>query len=272
MTLLTIAQNIARGTGLPVPDTIHGNNNQDARRLLQAINNAGRFLAQKDWVLMQKEVLLTITTVSAVTTVVRSATTTTVGVSATVTAEGSTTVSAFEDSYDFPSDYKAMVYSTAWNRTTRRKMGGPIRAQKWQNLKSGFTHIGIFDEFRIKVSATSKQFVISPIPTSPDIFVYEYRSTDWVLQSGGTTTESIWSSAGGDAATGLIDEYLLELEANWRFLKSIGQSFATDKQEARDQLRSTFGDDAGTGVVIAGYHSGQFDHFPAITPESSVGL
>lgn len=253
MSLLTVAQNIVRGIGLPVPTSIHGNTNQDAVRLLQAINDAGRFLAQKSWTILQKEALLTVTTLS-------------------VTTSTSTHVSAYNDSYALASDFKALIPSTSWNRTSRRMVGGPIRAQKWQNLKSGFTHVGIFDEFRIKVSAASKQLFISPIPTSPDIFVYEYRSTDWVQTSAGTSTETTWTSAGGDGSTTLIEEYLVELEAKWRFYKAIGQSYGTEKQEARDAINTAFADDGGMQVIIAGHNSGEFDHFPAVTPETSVGL
>ena len=55
MTALKIAQNIARGVGIVPPSNLVNNNNQDALRLLQAINDAQGVttdLAAAQWVLI----------------------------------------------------------------------------------------------------------------------------------------------------------------------------------------------------------------------------
>jgi hypothetical protein len=81
--------------------------------------------------------------------------------------------------YPTPNDFYKMVDQTAWNRTSRLPMAGPLSAQAWEWLvglvSNQFT---IYLGFRM----WGGQFAIypSPNPASQEI-AFEYQSSSWLL-------------------------------------------------------------------------------------------
>ena len=220
MTVLSTAQNIARSTGLAPPSSLVGNTNQDARRLLQALNDAGRFLSRFEWQAQVAEV--------------------------TISASGA-------DVYALPSDFRSIVPMTIWKVGTSEPARGPVRNIEWQAVKYGTSASGIYDKFHFRWSGVNQRIYINPVPATADTFVYLYRRDGWVV-SGGTTV----ASCSADTDTFLLDDYMVECEAKWRFLKSIGQSYGEEKDEAQRIRLITQAEDGGMEPIGAGYSDTPF--------------
>lgn len=216
MSLLSICTDIARGVGLLPPSTVIGNNNQDARRMLNAVQMTGKVLARKNWAMLVKE--HTFATVSDVA------------------------------DYALPEDFRVMIDDTVWNRSELDKVYGPLNPQEWQNLKSGITGSGVVDSFRIRVRSGQRRFYIDPTPSSVETFSFEYRSNSWVLDSS-TTPNTFRTEFTQDSETSLLDEFLLELGAKWRVLNALGQSYHEERDEYDEQVSLAFAEDGAARTI-----------------------
>jgi len=211
MNLLTICQNVARETGLPIPSTIIGNNSITERKLLAAAQRTGKQLSRKDWCVL--------------------------------ILEHAFETCANQEDYPLPDDYKTLIDLTTWNRAQADPMFR-LSPQNWQELKSGLTESIAFDNYRIKAKKGVNRFFIDPTPTSVEEIVFEYQSTSWVKHSENspiTFTRSF--DADGDEV--LFDEDLFELGTMWRFLKSQGEPYFEEKDEFERTLSIDFSDDCG---------------------------
>lgn len=232
MTALSIAKNIARGVGIVPPSALVNNNNQDALRLLQAINDAGKYLAQKDWNCMVVE--------------------------ATISSSLTTT-------YSLPSDYKAMVPLTLWHVQDREPVGGPLPTVDWQAQRKAAVSLQLWDQVRIEYQSGSQVLVFLTALGSGETVGYYYRSKGWV-NSGNVRRASV----SADTDTFFIPEHAVETEAKWRFLKSIGQSYGTELEEAKEVAEIEMAQDGGLMAIQAGPPGPFSPH--AVTPETDVGL
>lgn len=198
MSLLTICRNAANEIGFTAPSTIIGNTDDTAVRLLRAANRTGSTLVKKPFHQLIKP--YTFTTMAS------------------------------EPQYDLPSDFRSMVHTTAWNRTTDQRIF-IISPQRWSYEKSAVT-TNYHDQVRFLGDDTSpsigRRFTIHPTPEATETIAYEYFSTNWLTDSGGTTERSAFAA---DTDVPILDEDLFELGVIWRFLKSVGQSYAEEKME-----------------------------------------
>jgi len=232
VTVLKIARNIARGVGVVAPGTLVSNNNQDALRLLQAINDAGRYLAQKDWNCMV--------------------------VPATISSSVTTT-------YSLPSDYKAIVSLTMWHVQDREPVSGPHTVVDWQAQRHAAVSLRLWNQARIEYVGATQKIIFDTTLAFGETIGYYYRSKGWV-NSGGTRIASV----SADTDTFFLPEHALETEAKWRFLKSIGQPFGTEMEEAKEVCEIEMANDGGMPPIIAGPPGSFTPH--AVTPETDVGL
>lgn len=232
MTALKIAQNIARGVGIVPPSNLVNNNNQDALRLLQAINDAGRYLSQKEWNCLN--------------------------VPATISSSLTTT-------YSLPSDYKAMVPLTMWHVQDQQPVGGPVTTVNWQAQRHAAVSLRLWDQARIEYQSGSQVVIFLSALGSGETVAYYYRSKGWVNSSN-----SRIASVSADTDTFFIPDYAVETEAKWRFLKSIGQPFGMEMEEAKEVCESEMAHDGGMSALLAGPPGAFSPH--AVTPETNVGL
>ena len=209
-----------------------GNNDQTAVLLLSAASKAGRSLARKrngnnGWVILQKE-------------------------------HAFNTVSGTAD-YAMPADFDRLIQDTLWDRTNFWEMRGPLTPAQWQVYKSSIlgNSITLRQRYRIRNSSNVKVFSIDPTPTSGDNLVFEYVSKNWCQNSSGTG-QADWAA---DNDTGLIDEYLIELDAEWRVLKRMGMAYEEEMDEAEREIAQALASDGGstkltldkdTGVQLIG--------------------
>jgi hypothetical protein len=240
MNFLEMARNIARNTGTHVFTTAEGlvdNTNRDAQHMSQAIQETGARLRKKDWIELNREELLT--------------------------------VSAGSATNSLPADFDAMWLDTQWDRTTSRKLNGPVQPAVWQALKSGF-NTGIRTTIRLQFFSGTQYLMLDPAPTtaagSGPIFAYEYRSDQWVQQVGGTLTGSISI----DTDSPVLDPDMFQAEVEWRFLRNIGRPFAAKKTEAERETRKAFARNGGMTAFQAG--PPQTRSFLAVTKDTSIGL
>ena len=116
---------------------------------------------------------------------VDSATQVTLSQACTATATGET-INFCQTKYSFPSDYDRPVNKTQWDKSKHWEMLGPVTAQQWQFLKSGYISTGP----RISYRALGGYFQTWPPIASSEYLGFEYVSKNWVADSNGNAKTS----------------------------------------------------------------------------------
>lgn len=216
MSLLTICQSVANDTPVDKPSVIVGSTNETARLLLSCAQKAGESLYRSyNWLALQTE--HTFSTVAA------------------------------QADYSLPSDYGRLINQSLWDRDNYEELRGPLSPQEWQAYKSSVlaNTSTIWSRFRIRNVSGTVKFSLHPTPTSVRDLVFEYVSKHWCESSGGTG-QNAWQA---DSDVGVLDEYLIELGARWRFLSRLGLPYAEERKEYDDELRTAMARDGGAPVL-----------------------
>lgn len=136
--------------------------------------------------------------------------------------------------YAFPSDLKYFINTTAWDRTQKWPLRGPISPQEWQVLKSGtIGSVGPRERFRIM----QDEIYFDPTPTSVATYAIEYYTENWCESSAGVG-QKVWVS---DSDVPRIPDDCFILGLQWRFRKAKGLSYSTaeyDREVQRELARS----------------------------------
>jgi len=217
VTLLTIVNDAQAVLNLPVTTTIYTNPGETQKQLLRLANMGGRALARRyAWQALTTEQTFT-----------------------TTATEEQTDATA-----DLPADLGWIVDETIWNRTTTRRVTGPLSSADWQAQKA-LGAVLADSQYRIRGNSIWMQ----PAPSASQTCVYEYVSKYWCEKSDGTDQEK-WLA---DTDVARIDEYLLTLDLIWRFKAAKGLDFTMDKSEFEEQVSAAIGRD-GTRkrVSVAG--------------------
>lgn len=196
MSLLTIVQDACNHPSLtlPPPATVVGNAASHAPAMLMAAKEELDSLATRcNWQKLTKEHTFT-TTASAI----------------------QLTASAV------PSDFDRMVNESIFNRTTRRRVWGPITSEQWQNIQSALVTM-VDPAYRFRDGT----ILITPTPSSGDTIAYEYISKNKTRSSGGTAQEN-WQA---DADTCLFPEPIVTLGVVWRYRAGKGYPFTKEQEE-----------------------------------------
>jgi hypothetical protein len=234
VSLLTICQAVAEEVGVNAPSTIVGSTDRTAKQLLRLANRAGKIIAKKDWPVLS--------------------------------LEWTFTTEADEASYALPDDFGRMLSETAWDRTNYWQLRGSLSAQEWQIRKSALvTTATTRKRFRIKAASGVRKFFIDPTPDAEEELVFEYISTQWCQDSGGTGQTKF--AADSDVAR--ISEDLIELSVLWRFREAKGLDYEEARAEYDAQLDSTFAEDRVAPTLNLGVRVVQ--PYPNV-PESGFGL
>lgn len=196
MSLLSIVQDACRHPSLtlPVPTTVVGNTASHAPAMLMAA----------------KEELDSLATRCMWTKLVKEHTFTTTATSVQVTASA------------IPADFDRMINDSMFNRTTRRRVDGPVSAEDWQNIQASLiTRVNPAYRFR------GGTILITPTPASGDTIAYEYVSTQKVLNASGTATTT-WSV---DTDTTIFRDDIVTLGVVWRYRRGKGYPYDTVLEE-----------------------------------------
>lgn len=217
MSLISVAQTVADEVGLPTPTAIIGSPDRTAKQLLRLINRTGKNLAKRNWTVLQKE--HTFSTVAS-------------------TA-----------SYSLPSDFERLLDFTMWDRTQYWSLRGPRSPQEWQRVKSGLVAPSIRSGFRIKADTRVNKYFLDPTPSSALDMVFEYASSQWVMDSGNTLGRTYYAA---DSDVSLINEELIEMGVIWRLLDRKGFAYAEARDEWDREVDRAFAEDGGAEILNMG--------------------
>jgi len=203
-TLLQIVQTSCDELGIARPTTVVGSNDLQVRQILALLNREGKEISAREglyggWPQLRKEHTFN-------------------------TADGTA-------AYNFPADLQYFMNTTAWDRSQKWPMHGPVSPQTWQVLKSGTVgSVGPRTRFRVMAG----QLYLDPTPTTIRAIVLEYYSNTWCESSGGTD-QAVWTA---DNDLPLLPDDCFILGLKWRFRKEKGLDYQEHFNEYEDFVTS----------------------------------
>ncbi|MGD9650608.1 MAG: hypothetical protein AB7G80_04980 [Dongiaceae bacterium] len=240
MSLLTMIQDAAREVGFELPNTVIGNNDATARQLLALLNREGKILSRRhNWTALQREY--------------------------------SFTTVASQEAYALPEDFDRLLNQTAWDRSQRRSLQGPVTPERWQAIKSGLgAGAGIDRRYRIRRGAAlNNELIIDPIPASSgESLVFEYISSHWCRDAAGETTNNNLTN---DSDLPLLSEDLLTLGLVWRFLAAKGLSYQQAQLDYEREVAQAIARDGGAAKLRLDNRSTPLLGSPQL-PETGFGV
>ena len=244
--LLQLVQQVTSELNLAVPTYVAGNPNQDVQQILALINRAGYDLVKEhDWQALELEyrfyttaITTTCNTVNGtynltgipsttgldssysivgtsipqdtyVNTVIDTHSLTTTQLSSATSTGGSVTFS--KTIYDLPPDYETITDNTHWDKTKHWQMLGPVDAQQWQWLKSGYISTGP----RVRWRILGGQFQIWPPYNTQEYLGFEYRSRGFVRDAQGNVKNSFTA----DTDTTVLDDTVIVLATKLKYFQ-----------------------------------------------------
>ena len=244
--LLQLVQQITSELNLPVPSYVIGNQSQDVQQVLALLNRAGYDLVKEyDWQALELEYRFYTTAITTTcNTTVGSQTLTNVGTTAgldntysivgtsipqdtyvdavtdantvattqqaSATSVGGT-VTFSKTKYDLPPDYETITDNTHWDKTKHWQMLGPVDAQQWQWLKSGYISTGP----RVRWRILGGEFQIWPPYNTQEYLGFEYRSKGFVRNTAGDVLNSFQA----DTDTTVLDDTVIVLATKLKYFQ-----------------------------------------------------
>jgi len=204
LSLLSIVQTASNLCSLPQPATVINNGNQATQEMLSTLNVLGlELMRDTPWAVLRKEGSLT--TLAA--------------------AEQATVATAWADLDRF-------LPETFFNRTTRRKIFGPVTAQIWQWDRAVINQT-VFDTIYLREG----KLFLTPTPAAGEDIAFEYISKHWCQSAGGTGKPAF----AADTDVGVLDEHLLTLGLIYRWKQQHGFPYAEDQQRFNLHAAKRFG-------------------------------
>jgi hypothetical protein len=137
-----------------------------------------------------------------------------------------------------PSDFHRAIPETFWNRTTDRKIGGPLNAKEWA-LAHG-----------MPITSTIEQYVmfrydglhIYPVPTAADTIAFDYIFNTPVQATGAGAYKTNFTV---DTDVYLLGDRILTLALIWRYKHAKGRDYAEDMKTYEMALAALVRKDKG---------------------------
>jgi hypothetical protein len=245
-TMLELVQQVTAELNLAVPTYVAGNTSQDVQQILALMNRAGYDLVKEhDWQALELEyrfyttaITTTCNTVNGTYTltgipstagldstysivgtsipqdtyvdnVINSTSLTTTQLASATSVGGSVTFS--KTIYPLPTDYETITDNTHWDKTKHWQMLGPVDAQQWQWLKSGYISTGP----RVRWRILGNEFQIWPPYNTQEYLGFEYRSKGWARNAAGDVKNSFTA----DTDTTVLDDNVLVLATKLKYFQ-----------------------------------------------------
>jgi len=213
MTLQTIAYNILSGNkSSEIPATIAGNNNNTAKLVFQAIRKGTQIvLWANPWQRLVQD--YTFATVPD------------------------------QEAYDLPvgiSQTNIIPY-TLWNRTTRFQLNGPISFNQWQLFKNLLLIPTIIQQWIM----LENKIKLYPTPTAIQTLNLLF-SSNLCIRSDAGAEQSEWLQ---DDDYSILNEYAIELQATWIYLKQLERPYQEEKEMADNYLQQLIQQDGSRQVI-----------------------
>jgi hypothetical protein len=244
--MLQLVQQTTAELNLSVPSVVVGNQSQDVQQILALMNGAGYDLVKEhNWQALELEyrfytnaITTTCDTVAGTQTLLAIPSTTgldsnysIVGTaipqdtyvdtvtgpnSLTTTQQSSTTtvgqsVTFSRTIYPLPPDYETITDNTHWDKTKHWQMLGPVDAQQWQWLKSGYISTGP----RVRWRILGNTFQIWPPYNTQEYLGFEYRSKGWARSAA----DAVKNSFTADSDTTVFDDRLMVLATKLKYFQ-----------------------------------------------------
>jgi hypothetical protein len=197
MSLLTLCQDAARELRLAPPATIIGNTDDTAQLLLRLAQVDARALMRAHpWQALIRE-------------------------------HSFTTTAADVQTGGVPADFDRLLPDSVFNRSTRRRVAGPLSPEEWSHAKASLiTYVN--PTFRLR----GGDFLMTPTPPAGETIAYEYVSRYIARASGGALKETFTV----DTDTAVLDESLITMGVIWRFRQSAGLPYGDEMAEQARQV------------------------------------
>jgi hypothetical protein len=244
-TMLQLVNQVQSELNLAITPNVAGNPSQDTQQILALMNRAGYDLVKEhNWQALELEYRFYTTAITttcdtvANTYTLRNVANTTgldsnysiVGTAipqdtyvnsvsgSTVTASqlasstsvgGSVTFS--RTIYPLPDDYETVTDNTHWDKTKHWQMLGPVDAQQWQWLKSGYISTGP----RVRWRILGNKFQIWPPYNTLEYLGFEYRSKGWVRSANNQVKNSFTN----DDDTSVLDDTIIVLLTKLKYFQ-----------------------------------------------------
>jgi len=121
------------------------------------------------------------------------------------------TVTFSKTIYDLPADYETITDNTHWDKTKHWQMLGPVDAQQWQWLKSGYISTGP----RVRWRILGNEFQIWPPYNTQEYLGFEYRSKGWARSAAGDVKNSFTA----DSDTTVLDDSVIALLTKLKYFQ-----------------------------------------------------
>ena len=245
-TMLEMVQQVTAELNLAVPTYVAGNTSQDVQQILALMNRAGYDLIKEhDWQALELEYRFyteAITTTCDTTngtyllnnipstagldknysivgtsipqdtyvdSVINANSLTTTQLASATSLGGTVTFS--RTIYPLPPDYETITDNTHWDKTKHWQMLGPVDAQQWQWLKSGYISTGP----RVRWRILGNKFEIWPPYNTQEYLGFEYRSKGWVRSA----TDAVKNSFTTDSDTSVLDDAIIVLLTKLKYFQ-----------------------------------------------------
>jgi len=275
-TMLELVQQVTAELNLAVPTYVQGNTNQDVQQILALMNRAGYDLVKEhDWQALELEYRFYTTAITTtcnttngtyllnnipstagldstysivgtsvpqdtyVDNVIDSNSLTTTQLSSATSVGGTVTFS--KTIYPLPSDYETITDNTHWDKTKHWQMLGPVDAQQWQWLKSGYISTGP----RVRWRILGNTFQIWPPYNTQEYLGFEYRSRGFVRSA----TNQVKNSFTADTDTTVLDDTVLVLATKLKYFQIKGFDTVALQQDYQRYLSVAKANDKGSATL-----------------------
>jgi len=275
-TMLQLVQQVTAELNLAVPTYVAGNTNQDVQQILALMNRSGYDLVKEyDWQALELEYRFytnAITTTCNTTNgsyllnnipstagldstysivgtsipqdtyvdeVLTSASLTSTQLASATSVAGSVTFS--KTIYPLPDDYETITDNTHWDKTKHWQMLGPVDAQQWQWLKSGYISTGP----RVRWRILGNTFQIWPPYNTQEYLGFEYRSKGWVRSAANAVKNSFTA----DTDTTVLDDTIIVLATKLKYFQIKSFDTTALQQDYQRYLSVAKANDKGSATL-----------------------
>jgi len=275
-TMLELVQQVTAELNLAVPTYVAGNTSQDVQQILALMNRAGYDLVKEhDWQALELEYRFYTTAITTtcnttngsylltnipsttgldntysivgtsipqdtyVDEVLTSTSLNTSQLASATSTGGSVTFS--KTIYDLPPDYETITDNTHWDKTKHWQMLGPVDAQQWQWLKSGYISTGP----RVRWRILGNTFQIWPPYNTQEYLGFEYRSRGWARSAANVVKNSFTA----DTDTTVLDNTVMVLLTKLKYFQIKSFDTTALQQDYNRYLNVAKANDKGSATL-----------------------
>lgn len=155
-----------------------------------------------------------------------------------------TVAQAVQTNTPIPADFRRFVPDSVFNRTTNRKVSGPLTPSQYQQAQIWPQLVAPYLVFRQRAG----EFLLDPVPPAGETIAYEYISSYWAKSSAMVAKATFTS----DDDETYLDEELLKQGLRWRWKQAKGLDYGEDMATAERSRALAIGDDGGSGALDMG--------------------